>query len=324
MVAACREHLAETSTVALLGFPNHGNVGDSTIWLGQRALLALLDLDPPCYTASAESYSPEALRRCSSPETPILLSGGGNFGDLWPVAQEFRERVIRDFPDRRIVQLPQSVWFRREEARRRARRLFREHPRFTLLVRDERSRDRAQDGLGVPATLCPDVAFALGPLDLDVERDRSDILWLSRTDRESASDHDRTDLLELAASEGVDVERRDWRHDSPGLMLSLLSSAHPRIPAWPPVLRRWAEEELARRRTLRGIRMLEGARSVITDRLHGHILCVLTGVPHWILDNSYGKLSSFYRTWTSDLDSVGLASNPEAAMRRAVEEATAR
>ena len=48
--------------------------------------------------------------------------------------------------------------------------------------------------------------------------------------------------------------------------------------------------------------MLSKGRAVITDRLHAHILCVLLGIPHVVLDNSYGKVRSFYDTWTSDCD----------------------
>jgi pyruvyl transferase EpsO len=43
---------------------------------------------------------------------------------------------------------------------------------------------------------------------------------------------------------------------------------------------------------------------VVTDRLHGHILSVLLGIPHVLMDNSYGKNESFYATWTHDLDLV--------------------
>lgn len=39
-------------------------------------------------------------------------------------------------------------------------------------------------------------------------------------------------------------------------------------------------------------------RLIITNRLHGHILCVLLGIPHIFLANSYHKNESFYETWT--------------------------
>ena len=43
-----------------------------------------------------------------------------------------------------------------------------------------------------------------------------------------------------------------------------------------------------------------------TSRLHGHIFCCLLGISHTIIDNSYGKNSSYYNAWTKDLDIANL------------------
>jgi pyruvyl transferase EpsO len=52
------------------------------------------------------------------------------------------------------------------------------------------------------------------------------------------------------------------------------------------------------------VRLLAAGRRVVTDRLHGHILCLLVGIPHCLYDNSYGKNREFYRAWTSSSDFV--------------------
>ena len=84
---------------ALLAFPDHQNVGDHAIWLGETAWLERRGHGSPTYVCSADTYSAEALRS-SAPDGPIFLHGGRNFGDLWPVHQRFGERVRQDFPDR--------------------------------------------------------------------------------------------------------------------------------------------------------------------------------------------------------------------------------
>jgi len=38
---------------------------------------------------------------------------------------------------------------------------------------------------------------------------------------------------------------------------------------------------------------------VRTDRLHGHILRSLLGIPHRSMDNFYGNNRGFYQTWTN-------------------------
>ena len=48
----------------------------------------------------------------------------------------------------------------------------------------------------------------------------------------------------------------------------------------------------------RGLGLLSGGERIVTDRLHGHILALLLGIPHIVLDNDYGKLAAYIRVWT--------------------------
>src|SRR4029077_1635700 len=50
---------------------------------------------------------------------------------------------------------------------------------------------------------------------------------------------------------------------------------------------------LARRRVQLGLDLVASAPVVVTDRLHAHILCLLAGVPHVLVDTGYGKLRAF-------------------------------
>lgn len=47
-----------------------------------------------------------------------------------------------------------------------------------------------------------------------------------------------------------------------------------------------------------GIFQLQQHRLVITNRLHGHILCLILGIPHILIPGTYNKMESFYQTWT--------------------------
>jgi pyruvyl transferase EpsO len=69
-------------------------------------------------------------------------------------------------------------------------------------------------------------------------------------------------------------------------------------------------DRLAAWRVRRGMRLLGTGARVVTDRLHAHILCLLLGIPHTTLDNSYGKLSTFIGTWTTGLCDVSWAAPP--------------
>jgi pyruvyl transferase EpsO len=293
---------------ALLDFPNHGNVGDSAIWLGTRALLervgARVAYASDCLTLSAPRL------RASVGEGPIFLQGGGNLGDLWPQFQRFREHVIESFPDARIILLPQAIHFEHRDNLDRARRIIGSHPRLTLLVRDRQSLEIARSGLSVDAILCPDMVFGLGPLPR-VSAPRHDVLLLARRDKEAAGDR------AAAHVSGAQVHIADWGEDDRvvgAVRFVTRRALRPRLlgSLWRHVTPVY--DAFAGARLRAGIRLLSSGRVVVTDRLHGHLLCLLLGIRHVVLDNSYGKVRSTLDTWTGHLPLVSRGDSPERAL----------
>lgn len=308
-----RPLLAGVSRVALLDVPTHQNVGDSAIHLGTLAVLRRAGIEV-CYACSIETYARDTLARQLG-DGAILLAGGGNLGDLWPLHQRLRERVLADFPDTRVIQLPQSLHFSDPAALARARTAFGAHRRLTILLRDARSLSAARSAFDAPAALCPDLAFALGPLARPVAAS-APVVWLARQDREAAPNahagsHPTFDWALEPPSPLSRVER----------MGHALTSAHPRLGPYThgPLMRLGVIA--SRRRVRAGCAMLAAGSTVITDRLHGHILSLLLGIPHAVLDNSYGKVRSFYETWTHEAPIVRWAESATDAVR-AVEQWT--
>jgi pyruvyl transferase EpsO len=74
--------------------------------------------------------------------------------------------------------------------------------------------------------------------------------------------------------------------------------------------------KMARQRVKRGTEILSKGRCVVTDRLHGHILCVLLGIPHVCMDNEYGKISSFFQTWSRSCPELAFAQTATAAAEK--------
>ncbi len=295
--------VAGRPAVALAIFPNHWNIGDSAIWVGQLATLERLGARA-AYVCSAGTYDREALAR-ALPEGPILLSGGGNLGDVYPDERGLRAAILSDFPDREVVQLPQSVWFRSEARAEEMRRACGRHRRFTLLVRDPAALAAARDRLGLDARLVPDMAFGLPDLRPRRDPPARDVLWLLRRDTET-----RDRALRTAAAHACPGGVRDWTR--PGLDVA--------GPAWRTFVRAWLLSrriaragaralapgreqtartfaELAALRLALGLRLLSRGRVVVTDRLHAAILALLAGIPHVALDNSNGKVLAFCRHW---------------------------
>lgn len=287
-----RPVLAGAGRFALLDFPDHANVGDSAIWLGELAALRALSLPPPAYTCTVASYSPGAL--AAAGVGTILFHGGGNLGDLWPRHQEFRERVLADFPGTPAVLLPQSVEFSDRRALERTRERFHAHGRVTALGRSHRSVTWIRDELGLPGLLCPDLAFCLGTRRR-IGAPRTPVLWLRRNDLERRDDDGAAnpELVEIA--DWVAEPGHPAHHAALAAFRGLNHAGRSR--RWEPVIGRLART-VAERRVRAGFALVGRGRAVLTDRLHGHILCLMAGIPHCLLDNSYGKLRAFYETWT--------------------------
>jgi pyruvyl transferase EpsO len=298
--------------IALLDSPLTGNVGDSLIWLGALTHLARRGLRP-CYTCTNRTFDPSVLARRIGTGT-ILMSGGGNFGDLYPDHQEFREAVVTRFPRNRVVQLPQSIHFASHEALARARRVLDRHDDLTLLARDRSSLAMARENFRVPVVLCPDMSFALGPMARPCPPTH-DVVWLARADKEAR---------ETPAPPPPGVLRFDWVSDEPTLTIRfgqrlMVVLAH--RPSLRPVLaglHTRTSVALARARLARGCRQLSAGRVVVTTRLHGHLLALLLGIPHVLLDNSYGKVRGAYDTWTHASPLVQVAEHQGDALVRAL------
>ena len=289
---ALRLALDPKKPYAIFDFPNHSNVGDSAIWQGEiKALDRYFNCSPILTFELPQNSMP-------LPELPvdtqIVLNGGGNIGDIWENMQLFRERVIKNFPDNRIVQMPQSIFFRNEKKKDRCRQVFSAHKDFLLMVRDKTSFQIATTLHEGRTELVPDMALALGRIPRPCAP-ATPILGLLRTDQEKTVADDAETLKKIKAVDWIE-EPAIWE----GTVLRRITKFESILP-FPRSLLDPLKTKLFNRiskiRVRRGCSLLSEGHVVITDRLHAHILCTLMEIPHVILDNSYGKLSSFRKAW---------------------------
>jgi exopolysaccharide biosynthesis predicted pyruvyltransferase EpsI len=283
--------------VALLDVPTHMNVGDHAITLGELTALRRGGYDIAHISAASDAPVDRIADRLD--DAVVLLHGGGNLGDFWPEHQRYREAVLRAFPDRPVVQLPQSLWFEDSATLETAKRAFDGHPNFTLLIRDEEGLEFAQRHFTCRVRLCPDSALALGPLARP-SAPSQEVVCLARYD------HERTAEQDEAAPSIVSV---DWPRtlDRWEYMLRDFALAGTRrfvkgggrtLPL-ERALVQGAYERLARRRVDHGLRLLSAGERVVTDRLHAHLLSLLLGIPHVVADTRSGKVHDYIETWTA-------------------------
>jgi pyruvyl transferase EpsO len=216
------------------------------------------------------------------------------------------------FPGRPIIQLPQSIHFSNESAVADTARTIKKHGAFTLLVRDRVSFEFARSHFDCQVHLCPDMAFSMGR-----SRRRppsADLLCLLRTDKERKSvSHGPVPASAIVT---------DWLKETRGQRRGTKwrAFAHAALAGGGAAARRQARyNALAWGRYRRGVRILSQGKVVITDRLHAHIISTLLGIPHVVLDNSYGKLSSFLAAWTDEFEGVRRADTMGEAIAQARE-----
>jgi pyruvyl transferase EpsO len=298
--------------VAVLDYPLHLNAGDTLIYAGTTAYLRDLGAQVR-YISSPLRYSPEHLRALH-PTGAILLNGGGNFGDRWPGSQHFRERVIADFPDRRIIQLPQSLEMS-EQTAERIRIAYGAHPDLTVLLRESRSLEAARARLpGIDVRFCPDLAFGYTPGPSSAEP-RVDVVELKRSDSESAVEGD------LFPHDDVTVEVSDWRLNRAEMTrwraLRLPGSLGRRIPAVTPLayprLIHPTYAGLTRHVLSVAERGIARGRIVVTDRLHAAVLAALMERPVVLRDNANHKISTIFSDYLGTVGSVSLAPDARTA-----------
>jgi pyruvyl transferase EpsO len=290
--------------VVYLDYPVHDNVGDLLIHQGADAFLhdygyevlgrfSMHDFSRrgrDDETAVVLKSSIRDLDRLVARAKPVLaLHGGGNFGDIWPQFQAFRELVVERYPDTPIVIFPQSIHFAGAEKRKRAARILAAHKQLVIFVRDQESLGFVHDA-GVEGDIVPDMAHQLWGRPQLAAVNGAGTLVLRRRDRESGSAGpagDYFDWRELngAASRFALRVLRKWQTvDNP------LRHIVPNERLW-----RIYRDRLIRRAVAR----FRPYACIDTDRLHGVILGALMSKQVRYGEGSYGKLHRYARQWLS-------------------------
>ena len=306
---------------ALVDYPESANCGDQAIWLGEKQLLSELGVTV-AYECSAQTYDRDAMAAKLGDGT-IFMHGGGSFGDRYPVNHEFPLKLLQDFPHNKVILFPQQATFMDNAYLQRSASVIGEHPDVTLFARGLVAQHTLSRYFGSKARveLAPDLAFMLGP-QKQMSDPLYDIVWIARTDQERAGDQTESAarLSSQAAEKFVLPRFPDGieinlvvKHRPPTVLLTDWYSLFFENEEARLAYSRLAFDARARANITRALYILSLGRIVITDRLHGHIFCLLLGIPHVFLDNDSGKNWNFYETWTRQSPLCRLARNPAEA-----------
>ena len=228
----------------------------------------------------------------------FLLHGGGNFGDLWFNFQSFRERLIAQFPNNRVIFLPQTVHFSTYEKARASVAAINRHGNCHVFARDFRSLEFLQHLRLRSVSAMPDTAHALTGVLLPIRtKAAGGSLGLIRTDKEaSRTPQQLMSSLDITCDwdDGVFGKARELIHHGVVNFVKGVGRYGPNIDCHQ--LWYWHRDKLI----ADSVEIFSRYDSVVTNRLHGMILGLLLDRKVSAFDNSYGKLSSYYDSWLTN------------------------
>ncbi|KAK4938944.1 hypothetical protein LTR10_020692 [Elasticomyces elasticus] len=296
------------------GYLETENKGDAAIWAAQQILLSMLGIE----TMEACRF----LNKCDldkftgkleehRPHSAIIMAGGGNFNDFYWEDQPSRMKMIETFTNVSVRAFPQSIYMTKQKRIQATKEAFGKHHDLQLVARDAPSHEWLVSAFGntkgIETDLVPDIAFMWGNRsDFRTNTKKThDILILAREDWEVSAGKSK----EIAWGEGsldlgghignVTYQKVDWKvTQTPDI--DGKAGDQDSTPEDGKNQRAWAK-------AIAGFELLGSAKFVITDRLHGHILATLIGVPHILMDSKLGKNLNFHNTWTRDCECTRIA-----------------
>lgn len=305
-LAPIADLIKDKNDVFYFDYPLHLNVGDLLIYHGTEQFFKRHRIKVRLRRSEYDMNINE-IKRKITPNTTILLHGGGNFGDLYLQHQKLREEMVKHFPDNRIIVLPQTLYFKDEKNLEKSAALFRKHADCHLLARDTRTA-KAFKQFSPNVHLFPDMAHELyGALPIKSNNSGKQLYFL-RKDIE-ASEIEKNILAALP--ENADI--KDWDDilseiDNIVLALSwrLNKFANKQNRSWLKDLCYQFWFAYTKRIINRAANVFLQNEYITTTRLHGHIFSCLLDIPNCVCDNAYGKNLSYAELWTKNINFVEL------------------
>lgn len=215
----------------------------------------------------------------------ITLIGGGNNGDLYEFIESKRRFILNKFKNQKIISFPQSVMYKESSAyQKKFVKLCKKCYNLTLCAREDISFNKySKMGLS-SVILTPDIVFYL---DKYIEKtsleNREGITFVLRNDKEKQMTQNMQDkIIKYIVKKKINHNFADTCD------ITYTGDRKQMIKDY--------------------IKKLSSKKLVITDRLHGMILCYITNTPCIAIDNNNHKISATFNTWLKNQNFIKLVS----------------
>jgi len=276
--------------VILIGTPCHHNLGDHLIaenevhFLKERCHVeTVIEIPTRIFM-----HNISKIKKAVAANIPILITGGGWMGDVWPEDEEIIETIINAFSKNTVIIFPQTVYYENIENSKplieKTKQVLKNASSITLMCRDQQSFNVSNSlfkDTGIQILLFPDIGLYRAPIDNS--KTSNVIRCCLRDDREAISDKTIRRVVNKIAI------------DNKYAIIDDSTIAKKAVGIW------------KRKKNLTDlIRRFSDSEIVITDRLHGMIFAVLAGTKCVALDNMTHKVAGVYSLWLKNNPNVAL------------------
>lgn len=290
----------ELKKYVLVDVPNYGNIGDNAIAVSELDFLKKFIADDVSVFFVGDFYENiKWIKKNATKETIILLHGGGNVGTEYKYFEIIRQMICFLFPKNKIVLFPQTVDYGDQSIRENrkylnnAKKMYNKHQNLIMCAREKVSYELMKEYFPKKKILLtPDIVLRY-KADIQEKRDEKLVGFCFRNDSEkSMQDKDIEEIQVTLELKGLNVHYTDTAIS--GVLVDSVEKAENLVKA--------KIEELAH------------YKLVLTDRLHGMILCYLAKTPCIAFSNYNHKVKGMYE-WVKNCGYIYYAENIEDASR---------
>ena len=278
--------------------PTYGNVGDIAIALASESLIRentkkgeLIIINDSISVITAR-----LIRWFVSSTDCIIFQGGGNMGSIYTGIESERESVFSQFSNIQMLKLqfPSSINFK-ELRKKELARVQSIYSDVEIFAREYVSFEKAKEMKLGKLHLSPDIVFFLADStcrqdsrsNVAAEKIFKKVLIIRRNDEERLENSAFDEIIKTIKSDNnLTVGFTDTVIELPSLSV---------------------RTDKKRKKIFQDkISEINKADIVLTDRLHGMILSLISGVPVVAFDNSTHKIQSTCKHWLSEYSNVYL------------------
>lgn len=270
----------DTSILFMLAC-DYNNIGDVFIRIAQEEYLKKIFPDKNIVTISySDTYKyMKSIQRNSTVNTIITLTGGGDTDDLYTGLEIARNTIIQRLKNSscKIVGFPQTIDYSKTKRGnyylKKTCRAYSNNPNFVFTAREKMSLESARIFKKTKLILTPDIVMSLDYSNRHLKRSGIGMLLRSDEEKKLSAEFQTEMIKQLKMNYEVSVN---------DMTVNQFDSS---------LLYQYAEEKA---------NYVLGKEVVITDRLHGMILCYITNTPCIVFKSSNHKITEVYKNWLKD------------------------